>query len=137
MVKRHTKIDDPDFRPICINHGCGKPVAYCHKDERGNKRWRIHCGHCQAASWGKWPHRQGVTPFKTGKCSNVDGHLTFTCATNWDQIPTWAKGLTEVDHKNGNHLDNRKRNLDELCMHCHKLKGILKGDFRGHRYKRG
>lgn len=125
-----------DFRPKCINHGCNKPVTFSHKDEQGNRRWRIHCGHCQKASYGKWPHAEGVTPFKTGRCTNTDSHLGFKCATNWQQIPKWAKGMTEIDHKNGNHMDNRPSNLDELCVHCHKLKGQLAGDYRGHRYQR-
>ena len=125
-----------DFRPKCINHGCKKPVTYSHKDEQGNRRWRIHCGHCQSASWGKWPHAEGVTPFKTGRCSNTDSHLGFKCATNWRLVPKWAKGMTEIDHKNGNHMDNRPKNLDELCVHCHKLKGQLAGDYRGHRYQK-
>lgn len=123
-----------NFRPKCINHGCTKPVTYSGWDQQGNKRWRIHCTHCQKASYGGQAHAPGVTPFKTGRCSNVDSHLGFKCATNWKLIPEWAKGMTEVDHKNGNHMDNRPSNLDELCVHCHKIKGQLSGDYRGHRY---
>jgi hypothetical protein len=78
------------MRPICINHGCDSEVTFSHKDNQGNRRWRIHCGHCQAASYGKWPHRAGVTPYKTGKCTNVDGHLGFDCSINWEKIPSWA-----------------------------------------------
>ena len=120
------------FRPTCINHGCNKPVTYMHKDEQGNKRWRVHCGHCQAASYGKWPHRPGVTPFKTGHCSNSDSHLGFACAINYKKAP-WAEGMTEVDHKNGDCTDNRVKNLDELCPMCHKRKSRLAGDFNGYR----
>ena len=126
-----------EFRPTCINLGCKKPVTFSHKDEQGNRRWRIHCSHCQGASYGKYPHAAGVTPFKTGRCSNVDSHLGFECATNWEKVPSWAKGMTEIDHKNGINTDNRVKNLDELCVHCHKLKGQLSGDYRNNRFARG
>ena len=124
-----------NFRPKCINHGCNssvKPMSGSIHD--ANPRWRIHCSACQKASYGGGEYAPGVTPFKTGRCSNVDSHLGFKCATNWKLIPEWAKGMTEVDHKNGNHMDNRLSNLDELCVHCHKLKGQLSGDYRGYRY---
>jgi len=124
-----------NFRPTCINHGCNEPVTFSHKTEQGVRRWRIHCSNCQKASYGAKPHRPGVTPYKTGKCSNVDGHLGFECFTKLDQAPDWAKGLTQVDHKDGDHTNNHPDNLDELCQVCHTLKGQLSGDFRGHRYK--
>jgi hypothetical protein len=117
------------MRPICINHGCNDPCTYSHKDAEGNPRWRIHCSHCQAASYGKWPHRPGVTPYKTGKCSNHDSHLGFPCATQFDAIPDWAKGITEVDHKDGDYSNHNLDNLEELCVICHKLKGQLTGDY--------
>ena len=122
------------FRPICVNHGCDAPVIPMEgKISDPNPRWRVHCGHCQKASYGAWPHREGVTPFKTGKCSNVDGHLGFDCLIKWSKVPEWAKGMTEIDHKNGVNTDNREENLDELCKACHCLKGQLAGDFNPHR----
>jgi hypothetical protein len=117
------------MRPICVNHGCEEEVTYSHKDSLGNRRWRIHCGHCQAASYGKWPHRAGVTPYKTGRCSNTDGHLGFDCSINWKKIPPWAKGMTEIDHIDGDYTNNHSSNLDELCPICHKIKGQQSGDF--------
>ena len=72
MTRKYEKIAASD-RPTCINPGCGKPVTFTHKDENGKRRWRIHCSHCQRASYGKHPHAEGVTPYKTGKCSNIDG----------------------------------------------------------------
>jgi hypothetical protein len=121
------------YRPTCINYGCEKPVAYSAKRANGEKIWRVHCGHCQAASWGKWPHATGVTPFKTGKCSNINGKLGFDCPTNYKKAP-WAIGITDVDHINGNHLDNRIKNLQELCPMCHKHKSKLDGNNIGFRY---
>jgi len=116
-------------RPTCINHGCNKPVVPMTGKVNDKPRWRVHCAHCQKASWGKWPHAEGVTPFKTGRCSNADGHLGFTCSVDYERAP-WALGMTEVDHRNGDHTDNRLENLDELCPMCHKMKGKLSGDFK-------
>jgi hypothetical protein len=118
------------MRPVCINYGCDSGVSVMtgsiHDD---NPRWRVHCGHCQAASYGKWPHRAGVTPYKTGRCSNTDGHLGFDCSINWKKIPPWATGMTEVDHIDGDFSNNGLSNLDELCPICHKIKGQQSGDF--------
>ena len=125
------------MRPICINHGCHEPVTYSHKDAEGNPRWRIHCSHCQGASYGKHPHRSGVTPYKTGKCANHDGHLGFACPTNFDLIPADAKGMTEVDHKNGDHSNHDLENLEELCVACHKLKGQKNGDYNNQKHTAG
>jgi hypothetical protein len=47
----------------------------------------------------------------------------------WTKIPDWAKGMTEVDHIDGDHTNNHPSNLDELCPLCHKLKGQQSGDF--------
>ena len=130
MITANRKTIREQFRPICINHGCSKPVTFSNTDADGNRRWRVHCTHCQAASYGKWPHRDGVIPFKTGYCSNSDSHLGFPCAINYKKAP-WAKGMTEVDHKNGDFKDNNVNNLDELCPMCHKRKGHLAGDHDG------
>jgi hypothetical protein len=125
------------MRPICINHGCNEPASYSHKDGQGNPRWRIHCSHCQGASYGKHPHRAGVTPYKTGKCANHDGHLKFPCPTNFDLIPADAKGMTEVDHKDGDYSNHDLENLEELCVACHKLKGQKNGDYNNQKHVPG
>lgn len=122
-------------RPTCINHGCDQPAMVNRIDKQGNTRWRIHCSHCQPASYGKWPHREGVTPFKTGRCSNVDSHLGFKCPVKWTKIPKDAKGMTEIDHRDGDSSNNHPENLDELCPICHKIKGQRSGDYNGFRNK--
>jgi len=136
-VQIQDNYQSPSIRPICINHGCEKPVTVSRGRLTGtgihSPRWRIHCGHCQAASWGKHPHREGVTPYKTGMCTNIDEHLGFVCFTNWDKVPDGYKGRTQVDHKDGDPSNNNPDNLDELCSHCHNYKGQLSGDFNGWR----
>lgn len=125
-----------DPKRKCANHGCNEEVTYSGTRIDGTKRWRPHCSHCQGASYGRHLHREGVTPFKTGRCKNEDGHLGWSCMTNWDHIdPKEDTWVTEIDHINGDHTDNRLENLQELCVLCHKKKGKLEGNFRGHRYK--
>jgi hypothetical protein len=110
-------------RPLCINHGCTRSVANC------GSRYRPVCSHCHAAGYGKHPYASGVTPFRKGKCVNQDGRLGFKCAINYEQAP-WAIGKTEIDHIDGNHLNNTPENSQELCSLCHKYKGMLSGDFK-------
>jgi hypothetical protein len=116
-------------RPTCINYGCDKLVA------TDGKRWRPHCSHCQGASYGKHPHRAGVTPFKTGKCSNIDGHLGFKCFTDWKLVEQDNGRIkTHIDHKDGDHMNNTTENCEELCGHCHDEKSRRSGNFKGYRY---
>ena len=122
------------MRPTCINHGCDSLVVpMSGKVTDSNPRWRVHCGDCQKASYGGKEHKSGVTPFKTGKCSNTDGHLGFDCMIKWSKVPNWAKGMTEVDHIDGNSINNNISNLDELCPICHKLKGQISDDYNNTR----
>ena len=111
------------MRPMCLNPGCNKPVTHC------GTRWRPFCARCHKASHNAAILAFGVSSFKTGKCSNHDGHLGFQCALDYDKAP-WAIGLTHIDHKDGNHLNNIPNNCDELCAICHSQKGKLSGDFR-------
>lgn len=114
---------DQTNRPRCLNYGCNKFVAHC------GSRWRPFCSRCHKAGYGAVDLAEGVTSFKTGKCSNQDGHLGFSCAIDYDKA-TWAIGQTQVDHMDGNHLNNTVENCDELCGMCHTHKGKLSGDFK-------
>lgn len=122
-----------DKRPKCINYGCTESATYSSTTKTGRKRWRVHCSHCQSASWGKHPHRPGVTPYKTGKCCNQDGRLGFTCPTDYSP-GSIAWGKTQVDHIDGDHTNNDHSNLQELCQDCHLEKSMQEGNLKGHRY---
>jgi hypothetical protein len=111
------------IRPICINHGCNRPVAH------SGTRYRPVCGLCHQAGYNKIPFKWGVTPFRTGRCNNADSHLGFTCAIDYDKAP-WTLGKTHIDHIDGNHLNNVLSNVVELCPLCHQHKGMLAGDFK-------
>ena len=110
-------------RPTCINHGCNKKVTHC------GSRYRPVCASCHMAGYGKIEYPYGVLPFKTGICTNQDGHLNFKCAIDYRRA-SWAIGKTQIDHIDGNHLNNTLKNCEELCSLCHTFKGMLTGDFK-------
>jgi hypothetical protein len=110
-------------RPSCANWGCNKPVAH------SGKRWRPVCGSCHKIGYTKGVYPQGIRPFKTGVCSNAAGGLGWLCPIDYNKNP-WARGLTQIDHKDRNPLNNDPSNLNELCALCHQHKGMLNGDFR-------
>ncbi len=118
---------------ICINHGCNNKQAYSHTKTNGNKRYRPVCERCHVIGYKKKPYPPGVTPYKTGKCKNQDSHLGFVCPLDYEKAP-WAIGFTEIDHIDGNHLNNTVENTDELCPICHNRKGRENGDLKGYRY---
>jgi len=109
--------------PICLNIGCNYPCAH------SGTRYRPFCNHCHTAGYKNTPLRPGVKAFKTGKCSNSDGHLGFFCGWDYNKA-VWAIGRTQIDHKDGNHLNNHPSNADEVCQICHSHKGMLNGDFK-------
>ena len=122
-------------RPICVNPGCGK-LAVPMKGRVGEPgvRYRVYCSDCHVSSYSGSPLREGVTSFKKNRCSNIDGRLGFPCITDhtkFDKIST--KGKFEIDHIDGNPDNNDPANLQELCQHCHKEKGIIEGDYNGYR----
>lgn len=119
-------------RPTCLNHGCDNPCA------NSGQRWRPFCQGCHVKGYKNLPLAEGKTKFKKGKCANQDGRLGFNCAIDYDKAP-WAIGQTQIDHINGNHLENTPENCMELCDMCHTYKGKLTGDFKNqtaYKYKR-
>ena len=111
-------------RPVCLNYGCYELCTH------SGSRWRPFCNNCHKASYDKTKTlKEGVTPYKTGKCSNQDGHLGFNCPMDYDKAP-WAIGTTEIDHIDGDYYNNYPDNVDELCAICHKQKDKNRGDFK-------
>ena len=78
---------------------------------------------------------KGVVSCRTGKCSNQDGRLGFSCPMDYEKAPH-AIGITELDHIDGNRYNNTSDNIQELCNACHVHKGKLSGDLsKQNRYK--
>tara|TARA_Y100001949_G_C15775860_1_gene238466 strand:+ start:35 stop:550 length:516 start_codon:yes stop_codon:yes gene_type:complete len=132
-------------RPVCINYGCEKFCTYSVKG-----RFRPFCGRCHKAGFGHvkqiryqqladgsitkyesiTTYADGVTPFKTGKCTNKGVlDLGFTCPMDYKKAP-WAIGRTELDHKDGDYTNNTIENIQELCSVCHVEKSRRNGDYK-------
>ena len=127
---RSSILTNADNRPTCINHGCNSPVT------NSGQRYRPVCSKCYRAGRGLTDYAPGVTPYRTGKCSNEDSHLGFPCPTRWDVVMEHFEGQihTQLDHKDGDHCNNVPNNVEELCPMCHSKKSRDSGDLSGHRY---
>lgn len=74
--------------------------------------------------------------YRKNYCENVDGRLGFVCTfTHPTPAQLEATGLDatylgwlQVDHKDGNHLNNNPKNLQTLCACCHNVKTYQCGD---------
>lgn len=117
------------YRPVCLNHGCNKLVTWSRQTKDKTVRYKPHCSRCAVASYDSTKKlAPGVTPFRTGYCSNRDGHLGWNCPCDWSDGSV-AIGITEIDHIDGNPNNNVPENTQELCPICHKVKGKLCGDY--------
>ena len=115
-------------QPTCINLNCERLVAYSHTKKSGAKRWRPVCGRCHLASYGAKPLDEGVIEVKKTYCENVDERLGYKCTA---YIP--YKGALELDHIDGNVLNNFPNNIQTLCKVCHSYKSHLSHDFKKNR----
>ena len=71
-------------------------------------------------------------------CENIDGRLGFTCTYTppakeqlalMKNMETTFKGWLQVDHKDGNHRNNKQTNLQTLCACCHTIKTAMNKDY--------
>lgn len=108
------------FSPKCLNYGCYNKVSISRNHQNGSRSIRPFCSECRKAD-AKGKIRVGIKPFKTGRCQNINGRLGFSCCTNFDNMPPWAKGMTELHHIDQNRYNNDPSNIIELCSACHKL----------------
>ena len=127
------------MRPICINYGCNKGVASQDgKIGAIGTRYRVYCGSCHQSNYSNAPLPYGVTPYRKNKCSNQFGRLGFPCITDHTKFTEVSmNGKFEIDHIDGNSTNNSYKNLQELCTHCHKEKGMRAGDYDKTKSKHG
>lgn len=130
------RFPDGSPRPKCINIGCNNPVVCCKGNQHSppsERALRTVCSYCHTASFGKTKKdgnkvqlRKGVVSFKKLFCENIDGHVTGEKCTASNLI----SGQLELDHIDGNHINNIPSNVQTLCKNCHSLKSMQAGDFK-------
>ena len=106
------------MKNVCANYGCNSK-----RQDTGSGKLRPLCGTCHL---GKI--RKNIKPIKTGICSNQNGRLGHKCPTDYSE-GSIAIGLTELDHIDGNCMNNSPNNIQELCRPCHIAKSKKNGDF--------
>lgn len=97
-------------RPICKMCNL-KPAGSKGLDRRGNRRWGRYCHTCKDRSY---------TQYKKQVCEKCG----FT--------PEHRSQL-DVDHVDGNRLNNDPDNLMTLCANCHRLKTYINKDWNNGR----
>jgi len=109
------------YRPWCND---------CHNKRTGAKHGLKSVGEVVAKNAGfdsVLDYAHSIHPYlkhRKNYCENIDGRLSFTCTTN-----VFWTGMLDVDHKNGNPTDHRKRNLQTLCKCCHAYKTNKEKDY--------
>jgi hypothetical protein len=126
------KFPDGAVRPKCLNDGCNNPVIISRGtlSDPSKRTLRTVCNPCHLASYGKTSLAEGVTEHKKTYCENTDGRLGFTCTTT-----IIFSGQLELDHIDGDHVNNIPENVQTLCKDCHAVKSWKNGDFKKKRKK--
>lgn len=117
----------------CLN--CGKELS-----NRQNK-------YCDNKCQMEFQHKQWVERWKNGEETGITGkyqishHLKkylldkyeYKCARcGWGEINPFTNTLPlEIEHIDGNYLNNSEENLILLCPNCHSLTATYKGANRG------
>ena len=107
--------------PYCINEGCNKYVTV-----REWKYWsfKSECNRCsKARKLGKI--LQGITIHKKKYFENKNSHLWFDFSLTKD-FKGWDgfKMAFDMDHINGERVDNKTENLKTYCKLCHYRKKV-------------
>lgn len=129
------KVVDISDRPKCC-------VKYCRNKGQHTGNYRkdgtpIFRKYCTDHHYERQAEKKGLTknewvnsfhPYRQHReeyCENRDGRLGFKC-----RYKIRFSGQLQVDHKNGNPSDNRKRNLQTLCANCHIFKTNANKDYK-------
>lgn len=94
---------------ICINYGC-----FNKRMEQSNGSYRTVCASCHKASYSGTPYPGNKIPYKKTYCECCKEDFPSCCL--------------DMDHKDGNSLNQRHSNVWTLCKNCHTMKSKIFGD---------
>ena len=118
--------------PVCVNNGCENNVTV-----REWKYWsfKSECSTC-INDRKKEKTRKGITIHKKKFCENVDGHLKFDCPVISKEL--WKDFLEslDLDHIDGDHMNNTPANVRTYCKLCHNRKSKHTGDWNSNKPSR-
>ena len=133
MENKRKYLESGNEIPKCANDGCSANVVV--------RDWKYYsfktfCGRCTKAIQENWDNPnfeefggvlEGIRFIKKRFCENKDGRLGFTCPVK-DEF-NFLSGILHSDHRDGNHENNDKSNVQTLCNICHYIKGSESGDY--------
>lgn len=121
--------DEGGSLPVCVNHGCEFAVTVREWKYVSIKSECTRCARCRK----KGESIPGVIIHKKKFCENKDGHLGFECPVKknvkWDK---WQESL-DLDHKDGDHLNNDPKNVETICNLCHTRKSKEEKDWNSNK----
>jgi len=138
QIAKNAFYDAGNKLPTCVNEGCNNNVIV-----REWKYWsfKSECSRCtQARKHNK--KIDGVQIHKKNYCENLDGHLGFRCpvktSTIQEAIEAWKEYLAslDLDHEDGDHLNNNPKNVKTYCKLCHNRKSKNTGDWNSNKPSR-
>ena len=120
--------DGGGLLPSCVNDGCINAVTV---REWKNFSMKSECGRCERSrkSGELIPN---VKIHKKTFCANKDGHLGFKCPVKISQWKDYLESL-DLDHKDGDHMNNTPSNVETYCKLCHNRKSKEEGDWNSNK----
>ena len=121
------------YRPIpkCVNSECDREVAIRDWKNSGIPSVKTECSRC-STSRIKGKPLTGIKNHKKKYCENKDGLLGFLCPLDPERYDDLPGDVYDMDHKDGDHFNNKPENVQTLCKVCHAMKGRRKGDFNSY-----